>query len=98
MNFVLPGRSGSGDGGELIDRVSLSSSLSFIQSQTFPSESIFSLSRYTPYKIILSLANLTYPDFGIWVRVGATFFYILNFIVSRVFFSFFMLLYYFGND
>ena len=45
--MMLQGRSGSGDGGELIDRVSLTSSISFIQSQTFP-ESIFSqsFSRY----------------------------------------------------
>ena len=45
--MMLQGRSGSGDGGELIDRVSLTSSISFIQSQTFP-ESILSqsFSRY----------------------------------------------------
>ncbi|XP_074619097.1 uncharacterized protein LOC141877946 isoform X2 [Acropora palmata] len=41
--MMLQGRSGSGDGGELIDRVSLTSTISFIQSQTFP-ESIFSQS------------------------------------------------------
>lgn len=47
LDMMLQGRSGSGDGGELIDRVSLTSSISFIQSQTFP-ESIFSqsFSRY----------------------------------------------------
>ena len=45
--MMLQGRSGSGDGGELIDRVSLTSSISFIQSQTFP-ESIFSQS-YSRY-------------------------------------------------
>lgn len=43
LDMMLQGRSGSGDGGELIDRVSLTSSISFIQSQTFP-ESIFSQS------------------------------------------------------
>ncbi|XP_068724654.1 centrosomal protein of 192 kDa-like isoform X2 [Montipora capricornis] len=43
MDMMLQGRSGSGDGGELIDRVSLTSSISFIQSQTFP-ESILSQS------------------------------------------------------
>ena len=45
--MMLQRRAGSGDGGELIDRVSLTSSISFIQSQTFP-DSIFSqsFSRY----------------------------------------------------
>lgn len=41
--MMLQRRAGSGDGGELIDRVSLTSSISFIQSQTFP-DSIFSQS------------------------------------------------------
>ncbi|XP_078367466.1 uncharacterized protein LOC144651409 isoform X2 [Oculina patagonica] len=43
LDMMLQRRSGSGDGGELIDRVSLTSSISFIQSQTFP-DSIFSQS------------------------------------------------------
>ena len=49
--MMLQGRSGSGDGGELIDRVSLTSSISFIQSQTFP-ESIFSQS-FSRYSIVM---------------------------------------------
>jgi len=43
LDMMLQRRSGSGDGGELIDRVSLTSSISFIQSQSFP-DSIFSQS------------------------------------------------------
>ena len=43
LDMMLQRRAGSGDGGELIDRVSLTSSISFIQSQTFP-DSIFSQS------------------------------------------------------
>lgn len=44
LQFMLQTtRSGSGDGGELIDRLSLTSSISFLQSQTFP-ESVFSQS------------------------------------------------------
>lgn len=51
LDMMLQGRSGSGDGGELIDRVSLTSSISFIQSQTFP-ESIFSQS-FSRYSIVM---------------------------------------------
>ena len=43
LDMMLQRRSGSGDGGELIDRVSLTSSISFIQSQSFP-DSMFSQS------------------------------------------------------
>ncbi|XP_032230140.2 uncharacterized protein LOC5505880 isoform X2 [Nematostella vectensis] len=43
FHFMLQTRAGSGDGGELIDRMSLASSISFLQSQTFP-DSIFSQS------------------------------------------------------
>ena len=53
---MLQGRSGSGDGGELIDRVSLTSSISFIQSQTFP-ESILSQSFSRYYIVRINVSN-----------------------------------------
>ena len=72
--MMLQGRSGSGDGGELIDRVSLTSSISFIQSQTFP-ESIFSqsYSRYCNIQCCCALDVLSSGDCGHYTVHGKFF-------------------------